>query len=542
MSFFIDLKFKIVDVPFTTRTEDVVNAFCCMASSAEPSSMAASVDYPSGARALRFAADGTGFAYYPSGKIAACVSDANDDTPARVHFFYADGHARRLLGFVNETANGFACSPGLGREFRWNEKYGDLLQGNTSAGLDSIAAPTAVLGASPRAWAKYDINGRRLRRSGGGGSTTRGSSTTSSAAGAAADSDTTFASATASLADVDRSAAAGLGAGVGDGLTVKRWTWGKPTEIDAARDLEMKLNESLSFGFVSRQHIEVRFSCDGVQTEFQCGLVVRREISYLDDPRTTRIAMGPNRGRLQLHLDAPTLVERLAEGFAASAARRSFVKPSSKDVANSEVAAIMSALEEHFAPYEEKIRDQTWVSTSCGLGWREEALERTRSEVPTVVATHGADGKATEVAISRKLVAGGGHDASMELSLVTGDGVASQLGKTWQRHDGKMMTALEVATELRSTNPAYPRGAMIRGASGRYSLDCEVERRPTRMKSLTLLSSTTFDRYLAEEVGPDELLLVACMREDDHSSGHAAQLLQVRSFCVFVCVCTCIRF
>jgi membrane protein YqaA with SNARE-associated domain len=23
---------------------------------------------------------------------------------------------------------------------------------------------------------------------------------------------------------------------------------------------------------------------------------------------------------------------------------------------------------------------------------------------------------------------------------------------------------------------------------------------------------------------------------------HAAQLLQVRSFCVFVCVCTCIRF
>lgn len=471
-------------------------------------------NYSDGSRALRFADDGTGFAYYPSGMIAACVSDANDDTPARVHFFYADGDARRLLGFVSEFANGFANSPQLAREFRWNEKFGDLLQGNTENGLNSVAAPSSTLGASPKRWAQYDINGRRLT---GGASSAR---RIASGAGGAGAGDDTFANSTDGLAVVDKSAADGLGAGVGDGITVERWTWGKPTKIEASRDLDYPLNEHLTFSFRSRQQIAVKFNCDGVRIEFDCSMMVRRPVSYLDDPRTTR-GYG---GKIKPYFEAPTLVERTALGFAAASARRSLVKPSSKDVANSDIASIMAGLEAHFEPYERKIAQQDWVSTSCA-GWKEEALRKTRSEVPTVVPTLMA-GKPTEVARSKHVVAGGGHDGSMKLSLVTEDGGASQLGKTWQRRDGKMMTTLEVAAELRVVNPVLPRGQMIRGASGRYSLDAEVERRPTRMKTLKLLNSKNFDSFLTDDVGSDELALVVCLREDDHATGHCVQMLQ----------------
>lgn len=60
--------------------------------------------YPSGARAFAFKTDGSGFIYYPSGRVAVCkgVVDGRDR-----YYMYGNDVRSTPLGAVNEHAVGF---------------------------------------------------------------------------------------------------------------------------------------------------------------------------------------------------------------------------------------------------------------------------------------------------------------------------------------------------------------------------------------------------------------------------------------------------
>lgn len=60
--------------------------------------------YPSGAKAMAFKADGSGFIYYPSGRVAICKGVV--DGRGR-YYMYGDDARSTPLGAVNEQAVGF---------------------------------------------------------------------------------------------------------------------------------------------------------------------------------------------------------------------------------------------------------------------------------------------------------------------------------------------------------------------------------------------------------------------------------------------------
>lgn len=62
--------------------------------------------YANGKLAVELHTDGTGFAYYPSGAVAVCVSAVDD--LKRKHFFYDSDRASTLIACVDEHAVGFA--------------------------------------------------------------------------------------------------------------------------------------------------------------------------------------------------------------------------------------------------------------------------------------------------------------------------------------------------------------------------------------------------------------------------------------------------
>lgn len=68
--------------------------------------------YPSGARALIFKPDGSGFVYYSSGRVAVCkgVIDGRNR-----YYLYGDDAKSTPLGAINEHAVGFILGPGATR-------------------------------------------------------------------------------------------------------------------------------------------------------------------------------------------------------------------------------------------------------------------------------------------------------------------------------------------------------------------------------------------------------------------------------------------
>ena len=65
------------------------------------------VRYGSGKPALYINRDNSGFAYYESGRVAVCVSSLINGYQVK-SFFYADDHAKTLIGTIDENVCGFA--------------------------------------------------------------------------------------------------------------------------------------------------------------------------------------------------------------------------------------------------------------------------------------------------------------------------------------------------------------------------------------------------------------------------------------------------
>ena len=80
-----------------TTTRDASKAFGCLAAT-----------YPDGKQALFMNRDGSGFAYYPTGRVAACITAVSAYQTAS--YFYENDARKTLIASFDEHVSGFALS------------------------------------------------------------------------------------------------------------------------------------------------------------------------------------------------------------------------------------------------------------------------------------------------------------------------------------------------------------------------------------------------------------------------------------------------
>ena len=90
---------------------------------------------------------------------------------------------------------------------------------------------------------------------------------------------------------------------------------------------------------------------------------------------------------------------------------------------------------------------------------------------------------------------------------------------------------LDVRKRLEERHPALKRSIHMKNASGRYAVDLEVEGKPPAFKKLPVVSAAQFDDFIRNVVPPDQLVMVACLREDDPACRTACQVGGCRMLC-----------
>ena len=176
------------------------------------------IRYASGDPCLTINSDLSGFAYYESGRVAACMSCLKGYQFKS--FFYADDRQKTLLGCLNEKGLGFAFS----------------MQGNDDGD----------------------------RRGGGGGRSAKPGETFLGE----------------KLVLTERGAAYTPGGDTGERITMK-WRWNPNAQgagTPPAEPIEIDMNDQLRFKFVDRDNIFVTFRApgEGLVYTFDCSQKFRR--------------------------------------------------------------------------------------------------------------------------------------------------------------------------------------------------------------------------------------------------------------------------
>lgn len=302
-----------------------------------------------------------------------------------------------------------------------------------------------------------------------------------------------------------------------EGSILCEWKWDrKAQQCGTLPDLPLRicLNDHLVFTFNGRDDIEVRFSCEGVSRLFQCGRQLRRRESYLSNCEIVRT--GAHRGKLIPRMKTKTLQDRQRELVEEYASLRNLNKPASRNIQHSgEVRQVMEKLENAFDPYQERIENGNFATTHLDGIWKQEAFERTMSEVPRISETGHEIGN---LPLNADLC---GVVPADRLFAEANDGRMSPLGAlpdVWP-------TELEIREKLRKSNPVLRRSFMLRSASGRYSRDLPVHVELQSLRKLPCVTPGTLDQTL--NAHPNELVVVVCLREDDQLCVRARQLFEM---------------
>lgn len=93
---------------------------------------------------------------------------------------------------------------------------------------------------------------------------------------------------------------------------------------------------------------------------------------------------------------------------------------------------------------------------------------------------------------------------------------------------------LDVRKRIEQRHPKLKRSVQLKNASGRYCVDLEVDTPPPAFKKLPVISRAQFDDFLSNVVPSDQLVMVACLREDSPACRVAAQV-RLNHCCVPFC-------
>ncbi|ETW03736.1 hypothetical protein, variant 1 [Aphanomyces invadans] len=290
---------------------------------------------------------------------------------------------------------------------------------------------------------------------------------------------------------------------------VKTWRW-NPNAQNAGTPpsdpIVIQLNESLTFKFVDRKHIAVKFVSVGVSVVFECGERLKRDDTYLQ--HSTKIQHGAQRGKLLVDTaHQPNLIQRQKQIEVAALEKRSKQHPRSTDLTHSDIKQVVTALEHKFDDYQ-----GLHVTPYCTGSWLQDAQSQTLADLPVLPKTGFEVGKAPTL-FGREM-----HPHA-----------PSHLVSTLQDKDGKWLSSLDIRTRLERASPVLPRTAVLCNASGRYSVDIQIpggSAQPEGTK-LEVVSGHQLDDFLKDDCATDQLVVVACLREDDLSSRKAEKVLQL---------------
>ncbi|RHY00325.1 hypothetical protein DYB36_002215 [Aphanomyces astaci] len=221
-----------------------------------------------------------------------------------------------------------------------------------------------------------------------------------------------------------------------------------------------------------------------------------------------RVQSGPQRGKLVVDTaHQPNLVQRQKQIEVAALEKRSKQNPRSKDLTHASIKQVVTALEDKFDDYH-----GCQVTPYCTGPWLQDAHNQTLAELPVLPKTGFEVGK--EPTLYGKDMAP--HSTSHLLSAL-------------QDKDGKWLSSLDIRTRLELSNPVLPRTAVLCNASGRYSVDIQIpggSAQPEGTK-LEVVAGCRLDGFLKDDCASDQLVVVACLREDDVTSRQAEKVLQL---------------
>ena len=308
----------------------------------------------------------------------------------------------------------------------------------------------------------------------------------------------------------------GLISDEGGNITTE-WKWNPNLQgagTPPQEPVTITLNSCLSFVFTDRFNIACKFVCEGAAREFDLSLKLRRMDTYLD--HATRSKTGSQRGKLVPDIKHTTLVQRHDETNDAMKATRNKLNPKSKDLNHGEVRRVVANLEKGFDDYSEAHRK----STVFGSEWKTHALDKTTSEIPQIALTGQETGPLDP--------AGYGHsiyfeDDSKDKSTSR---ATARLPPMLLKADGTWRGGADLRHAIMHANPLLQRSQVLCDASGRYSEDILVPggvptaTNPTGMREsggsvLPVVSASKLDSYLKDVALPHQLVVVACLREDD---------------------------
>ncbi|KAG9409727.1 hypothetical protein AC1031_020038 [Aphanomyces cochlioides] len=285
---------------------------------------------------------------------------------------------------------------------------------------------------------------------------------------------------------------------------VKSWKW-RDVNQSALDPITIGLNDMLTLKFVDRKHISVKWSHPrGISLEFSCGEKLKRDDNYLDHSR--RATHGVHRGKLVIDTShEPSLVARQKQIEVAALEKRSKQHPRSNDLTHDAIKQVVSRLEDTF--------DQACrVTPYCTGSWLHEAHSKTLSELPVLPKTGFEVGKEPTI-----------YGQPMEPHTPT------HVTESLQDKDGQWLSSLDIHHRFEARNPVLPRTAVLCNASGRYSIDIQVPGGAAQPegKKLPRVSACRLDAFLKDDVAMDQLVLVACLRDDDARSRQAEKTLEL---------------
>ncbi|GMF18038.1 unnamed protein product [Phytophthora fragariaefolia] len=277
-----------------------------------------------------------------------------------------------------------------------------------------------------------------------------------------------------------------------------------------AEPVTIYLNDSLVFNYRDRSSISIKFApCPGVLVDFACGECLRRTDSYFDHAQ--RVTEGPQRGKLLIDLDVPTLQQRQKRIELNALEKRSKAKPRSKDLAHDQIKQIVSTLETKFDEYE-----GCRVTPAADGNWREKAHLQSLREIPILPVT------GFEV----------GQVPTLFGSVVQANDASETLKRLKNEFNGKWLGSVEIRKMITQENPGLPRTGSLTNASGRYSQALQVAGGGVKPagEHLTTISGSKLDSFLRDKCANDELVVVACLRTDDRHSRAAESMLEQVQF------------
>ena len=324
-----------------------------------------------------------------------------------------------------------------------------------------------------------------------------------------------------------------------DGVTIKRaWRWDPTKQNSGSPPTEpvvVYLNDCLTCTFTSRQDVNFKFSNLGVSREFDCCEKLRRYESYLQ--RSSR----DDTGRVDVAMENPmTLQDRLAVQLEANKLQRAKLNPRSDMIANPAMSGVMKSLEDHFQPYEQRIKNeqstagpvageealnQTYSSTSIGGDWLGEASKMTLSETDRIKALAASKVKSNQRS----------HTTGSIGRAEAGPGARAEGGGEpekfyWQKKDGKLMNNIEVLEALLEQNPVLAQPKLVANASGRYLAGSTPPSTKPKMRKLRNLTHRTFDDVIKMNAKTGKVVFVAALRADIAACRKAELVLEMANY------------